>query len=381
MGAQSAISDALLVANSANGTNLLRQKQGKINAVTGVMSSAYSDQGIKWRWYTERVTGASATSKYFVYATGYRESPDEDLARTLRVTLTSVANSKGKYDATNKIINYTPLPDAISQWGIMGASSVDLNNGAQVYSYISDNGTSPSASTNQGSVASNGNITLGGAAVSLNILNVLNYSVSTPNRCVGNADKCNSTTQNKITYSTNLLEVSKKIKTACPNPAISYPVYKSSEQGGVITPGCYNSVIFDTDTSISASYTESNPANVYVKGNIEVAATVDVNTGKDPLALRIFSEGGTDAVFNQGTVANPTKFYGVVLSSTLKCTDLTTSASPAKSNVLMYYGGLVCDKLNFGYGTSIWWDELSGELTQAANVTRIWYVDKTEEIY
>lgn len=379
--AQTAISDAILVANSTNGTQRLRETLGETNSVTGVMNSAYSDQGLKWSWYTERISGASATSKYYVYATGYRVSPDEPLARTLRVTISSIANAKGVYDAGLNTIVYKPSPDAISQWGVMGSSKATMNDGALIKSYISDNGFTPTASTNQGSVASNGNIALNGTAVSVNMLNVLNYNTGTPNRCVGNATECAATPQNKITYQTDLTEVTKMVKAKCPNNAITYPVWKASTSGGVLNPGCYNVVVFDTDTSISSFYNETNPALVYVKGDVYVNAGVEVNLGRNPLALRIFSEGGSDATFKQGTITNPTKIYGVIISSTLACTDGTTTASPAASNLLVFYGGLVCDDVNLGNGTTFWWDELSGELTQNGNVNRMWFSTKVEELY
>ena len=391
MSAQSAISNALTVANSANGTQLLRQRQGGAvdsngnvtNQVTGVLPAAYSDQGLKWRWYSKRIPGSSATSKYYIFATGYRATPNDAQARTLRVTISSIANAKGFYSTGTKNITYTPGIDAIAQWGIMGTTGVVLNNGAKVYSYVSDRTLNPTSSTLQGSIASNGNISLGGTAVSVDILNILSYNAANPTRCVGNAEACADTQQNKHTYGTTAEEVTKKVKAQCPNPAYTYPVFRSSARGFVLTPGCYNTLVFDGNTTISGAYNENNPANVYVKGNIEISSGVDINNGRDPLGLRIFSEGGTKATFAQGsTAANPTKFYGVMISSTLVCTDGTNSASSAStSNLLYFYGGLVCDKLNFGPGTNLWWDELSGELTQNNNVNRIWYTEVVEEVY
>jgi hypothetical protein len=377
MGAQSAMANALSVANSPNGTALLAAATPS-NPVTGKLSAAYSDQGIKWSWSATRVNAA----KYYINAIGYRESSDEKLARTLRVTITPLTNVTGAYSTGTGKISYTARGDSTSQWGVMGSSSVTLNDGVKFKSYLSSNTLNPSVSTNQSKVASNGNISLGGTSLEVDSLNILNYSSGSSARCTTTAAKCAATTQVNTTYGTTLTDIGKKVRAECPAVAQTYPVWIASENSGVIAPGCYNTVVFDVDTKVNAFYTDTNPAKIYVKGNVIVGSGVNVNTGKDPLAFRLYSEGGSSVTLNQGTATNPTRFYGVVFTSTAKCTDATTSSNPlTNTNLLYIYGNLVCDDVNLGAGTNVWWDELAGEITEDGYVTRIWFATSVEEIY
>lgn len=380
LAADTAVSHALLAANSPDGTNILRSSQGFSNAKYGSLDEAYNgNQEIKWLWYTERISTSSATTKYYVIATGYSISPDEAGARTLRVTLTSVANMNAIYTPSSGIVYY-PKANAVSQWGMMGSSSVNLNTGVTIRSYISDQGYNPTVSTTQSQIASNGTITVNNAENAVNKLNFLNYSPAAPNRCTGTT--CNTYAQQNIAYSTNLQQLATAVAEAC--PLQTYPVWKASENGGTLAPGCYNSVLFDTDTHISAAYTESNPALVYIKGDIIVEPGVTVNEARSPMALRIYSQGGSDAIFKQGSTSDPTKFYGFVAGSVLNCTDQTTAATSVGTSVpsLVFYGSMACDTINLGGGTLVWWDELSTEFAaDTSNVRRLWYTEAYEELY
>jgi len=379
LAAETAVSQALLVSNSTNGTQQLLNHQGQANAVTGNLQNSYDQlQGIKWQWYTQRVSGSSATSKYYIIATGYSTSPTEAAARTIRVTITSVANMRATYTTTNGIVYY-PRPNAVSQWGIIGSSQIFLNTGAKVSSYISDTNFNPTVTTNQAQIASNGKVNIV-ANTGVNKVNLLNYSSAAPNRCVGTA--CSTYNQQQISYSTNLQEMASAVATAC--PLQTYPVWIASENSGLLAPGCYNSLIFDVDTSIASTYSGTNPANVYIKGDMIVNAGVTVNNAKSPQALRIYSQGGTNAKFNQGvSSSDPTKFYGVVAGSALTCTDGTVPATSVGGTATLYiYGSLACDVVNIGGKTQVWWDELSTELSgNTTNVRRLWYTEAYEELY
>jgi hypothetical protein len=387
MGAQSAISNAMTTVNSPNGTAFLRNHIGVSKSITGTVPAAYSDQGIKWRWYAERINNSSATNSFYIYATGYRTSPTEGLARTFRVTIDSLADTEADYVGGS--IRYSPGINAVSQWGIMGISQATLNNGVKVRSYVSDDTLTPETDTgkvtNQAYVASNGNITMGGSSVLVTGLNVLAYKETNPTRCVGNTTVCNATAKNNIPYTMSGEKVRAAVGDKCPAAADSYPTWVASENSGTLglgsTNGCYNSMIFDINTKIATTYTDSNPLNIYVKGNITVNSGVVVNTGTNPLALRLFSQGGFSAQFNQGTATDPTKFYGILTSNSLVCTDNTTSSTGSASNLLYIYGGIVCDKINFGYGTNLYWDELSGNYIYSGEVSRIWFITNTQEVY
>ncbi len=377
--ADAGINQALLVANSTNGSQALQDHQGVSNAVTGNLDPAYNGvQNIKWRWYTQRISNSLVTSAYYIIATGYSTSPTEQAARTIRVTLNSVTDMTATYSTSGGIIYY-PGSDAVSQWGILGSSSLTLNTGVNIKSYISDEILNPTSSTGQAQVASNGNITVGTSGAA-DMLNLLNYSSFTPNRCLGGS--CATYPQTKIAYATNLDQLAISVSNACPQQ--NYPVWIASANGGVLSPGCYNSLVFDTNTTIAPGYSSTNPDVVYIKGDVTVNPGVKVNDGTSPEALRIYSQGGTKAEFQQGTDPNyPTKFSGIVAGSVLTCTDDTTSSSVATGTPNLYiYGSLACDQVNLGGGTQVWWDELSSNIAgNTQNVRRLWYTVKYEELY
>lgn len=389
--AQSAISNALAVANNETagaGSSALAKYLGESKAVYGVLNSSDSDQGIKWRWYTQRINNSSATAQYYVIATGYRgNNPAQDpMARTLRATVSSLASVSGSYNINPSTgqsnVIYNSTGNGLAQWGIFGTESVNLNDGAQIKSYTSDTGTNPATSTGQAQIASGGNVFLNGPKVSLNKVNLLSYSSTKPNRCSGAG--CSIPYLNNINYSVSN-KVGRTVEEQCPNPAITYPAWVASENSGKIESGCYNTLLFDTNTIVSSYYNgTTNPADVYVKGNITVNPSVKVNDNGDPKALRIYSQGGDTALFKKGTAASPTKFYGIVSSATLRCTDESTNGTVTgalPNPNLMIYGSLVCSNVTLGAATTVWWDELAGEVQDSKNkINRVWWVASIEEI-
>jgi hypothetical protein len=107
-----------------------------------------------------------------------------------------------------------------------------------------------------------------------------------------------------------------------------------------------------------------------------------VNYGKTPLALRIYSQGGQDAKFIQGTIDNPTRLSAYIAGSVLRCTDGTDATSVQQGMKLYLYGSLACDTITVGGGTQVWWDELSANLSGSGeSVRRLWYTVEYEELY
>lgn len=408
LAAETAISDALMVANSQGGTKLLsdfKHKNGEGPSVSpvvkGEVSSAYSsgNGGQKWVWYTERVSDSSAVAQYYIHAWGFQNTPSDPYARHFRVKVASYANMKAAKKPDSTQITYYPDPDAVSQWGLLGSSAFTVNPGANLKSYISDIDTDATKDTRQGQIGSNGVVNMSSdpnnakfffgdanAGNSSRRINLLNWSAADElnpltNRCAGcsNAEKqyYDVVTKN---YRTDLTTIATTVETAC--PLQTYPVWKSSENNGVLVGDCYNSLIFDQDTTTPSSATEDTPAVVYIKGDVTVNAGVKVNYGKSPLALRIYSQGGQDAKFNQGTIDTPTRVSAYIAGSVLRCTDGTDSTSVQQGMKLYFYGSLACDTINIGGGTQIWWDELSANLSGSGeSVRRLWYTVEYEELY
>lgn len=399
LAAETAVSNALLVANSPEGTALLKSLS-KVdgptanNVIKGTVPEEYSsgNGGQKWVWYTERVNTSSAVDQYYIHAWGFQNTPTDPYARHLRVRVESVANMTASYTAATNQITYYPAADAVSQWGILGSSSFHANPGANLQSYVSDKTTDPDGASSginkgQGKIASNGVIFMGSSdffganSRTDGRINLLNFSASDTvlSRCTGDCSE-SAYTINKPTYRTDLTSIATAVEKAC--PLQTYAVWKASEQGGVLDAGCYNSLIFDADTVVPTSATEDSPAMVYIKGDVKVSAGVKVNYKKSPLALRIYSQGGSLAEFTQGTVSNPTRVSAYLAGSVLKCTDLTDSNSVPQGMTLYFYGSMACDSVNVGGGTQIWWDELSADLAgDTSNVRRLWYTTSYEEIY
>jgi hypothetical protein len=289
LAAETAISDALMVANSQGGTKLLNDLQAdgptSSNVVKGEVSSAYSsgNGGQKWVWYTERVSEGSAVAEYYIHAWGFQQKSSDPYSRHFRVKVSSYANMKAAKKADSTQITYYPAPDAVSQWGLLGSSAFTVNPGANLKSYISDKDSNATKDTRQGQIASNGIVNMSSdpnnakfffgdanAGNSSRRINLLNWSAADElnpltNRCAGcsNAEKqyYDIVTKN---YRTDLTTIATTVQNAC--PLQTYPVWKSSENNGVLQGGCYNSLIFDQDTATPTSATDVSPAVAYIKG-------------------------------------------------------------------------------------------------------------------
>lgn len=387
LAAETALSNAIMTANSPNGNTMLEAALSNdplsANTVKGVVDSVYSSgTGTqKWVWYTTKISETFGVNKYYVHAIGYTNTPNDAYARHYRAVIESISDSEATFNSAENVIVYTPNSDAIAQWGMFGYSSATLSGNVKIKSYLSDETLTPLGNgTGFGYVSSNGTITVGkGSDISIDYMNLLNWKNSNPDRCQ-TAEECDNIEKIELEYATALTKITTTVQTEC--PLTTYTDWVASQNNGVLEPGCYSSLLFDQNTTIPGIYNAVSPAKVYVKGDITVNANITVNNDKSPLGLQIFSETGTNAVFNKGTSSTPTKFYGYLTGASLNCTDNTNNQDSLANPVLQIYGVLACNSLNFGGGTELWWDEL----TLTANGTdneyrRIWYISKYEELY
>jgi hypothetical protein len=370
----SAISNALSVANNPAPINSTDTKdigdfQGLAKAAYGVSNSSpdpTSDEGkYKWLWYTEGVKDAVVGESYDIIAIAYKDQPNDVNAKTVRVRLQAMPTMSATYKDNGKIA-YGPTLMGSFSYGLLGTNGVTIGDGATVKSYNSAlqfNDPTAADDTRIGTVSSNANILVNGTdANSVSRIILLDgNSLNIPyDRCTTSAN-CDGKIES-FAYGVNLAEISNEVIKKCPNGASSYPDWKASVNGGVINPAtqgtCFNNMIFDQDTDVAQGYSSGKPVELFIAGNITVNAGIEVNQRADrrgPLALRIYSAAGTNAKFNSGTVADPTKFSGMVEGHNFACSDSGVAAAAGKK--LIFKGALACNTISFAGGTQAWWDQ------------------------
>jgi hypothetical protein len=381
--ADTAVNNAILAANSATvggttGTDILEAHRGVNNAAFGTVAASSSTLGVKWRWYTEQVATGGQRVYYYVYATGYLEDPEADNSRTVRVLLSSRVVSGAVVDSITGEIQYKASDQAVHQWGFMGVNGAIFYTGAKLNSYDSYQILSPSTSSDVAAVGTNVNLTLP-AGTGLDVFNQFGED-ETATRCNGTG--CTAVDTVIQPYTFGLSSLTDKVAEKCPLAASSYPNWVSSANSGLLTVSptarCFNTMVFDTDTSVPAASNPANPVIAYVKGNITVNAGVEVNTGEAPTALQLYSQSGNSALFTHGSTANPTVFKGLVAGASLACADTSPHAGSDVSN-LFVYGGLACNTLAFGTGSELWQDEGAANIKIDTDRT-IWSVSKYENM-
>lgn len=397
--ATSAVNNALVTANSSGGLAKLDAARSYATGVKGkymdsssssATTQGYSDQPVNWIWYAKK-TGNVDTQEYTIYATGYRESPTDTTARGLIAVIRSIKVASGTYASGTNMIDYTVDPYNITQWGMYGRDSVTLRSGAVVNSYDSEVELDPDYYTHQGTIASNGPITLGDP-VPVDRINELSITDTTPTRCVGSI--CDYTDKRQLDYTTSFNSVNSKMVAAkCNGAASSYTSFTSSTSGTVIPANtCFNNITINRNTTVASSATIAAPANIYFKGTLTITAGVSFNSKKSPQIARFFTDTGTSFTMMPGTVSAPTQFYGTVAGANLACND---NNQPASSSIFQrtgyIYGGLACKTLSYGGGSQLWFDEvlkdsakdptksaLDGTFTPAT--TEIWDLERIEDV-
>lgn len=369
-GIDSALSNALSVANSNPSTDLLASHIGVSNAVTGSLTATRSSYGSKWRWYTERVAVEGQPVSYYIYATAYSNTPSEDGAKTQRALLVPKIVSAANI-TTGGAIEYTSADTGSFQWGFFGYNQLKIP-GTVTGTYDSSRiPTFPATLDKTGTqVASAGTITL------TNTQGVSTFNKFGPggtSRCVGDAT-CTALETISQPYVANLGGVTVRVNLECPNTASSYPDYRASTSPYIV-PGCYNNVYFDADEELPAFASTNSPAKMYVKGNIIVSPNVRINNdGKAP-ALQIYSQAGTTAEFQAGTTGI-TFFNGMIAGNALTCSGTGTGTV---LNIRIY-GALACNKIIFDSNAVLAQDKESFSITSSTD-RNIWSYVKYENLY
>jgi hypothetical protein len=392
--ADNAISHALTLANSKKGQSGdgIEKHIGIANAVYGSIDAneidpINGDGQYSWRWYAEQVIDAKANLVYDIYASGYQNSPDDISARNFRVRIDSTVVEKAEY-TTSGTPFYVPTMAGVFAWGAFGSDSVIMksNSNIKVYDAAKNIGY-PSTSLRDGEIATNSVLTLNDP-VGINTAVFLNTGATIdPTRCTGTG--CTTHNLEKIEYGMSLSGISDTIQANCPLNSTAYTDWKASANAGKINdtvyPMCYNNIIFDQDTDVSLAYSTGRPAFMYAKGNITVEPGVEVNTqpttSQGPLALRIYSQAGTDFIMKRGTTANPTKMTALVAGPSLNCNIGQNLTTPNPHGTALY-GSMACKTSIIETGSEIWWDGQLAQVTHEGSPTsiKLWQINSYQEI-
>lgn len=391
--ADTAISHALTLANSKKGQEGqgLEKHVGVNNAVYGQIEANEIDPNgdgqYQWRWYAEQVIDAKANLAYDIYASGYQGSPTDPTARNFRVRLDSTVVESAKY-GNNGMIYYTPTLAGVFAWGAFGSDSVTMKTGSSIKTYDAAKTIGyPTINKADWKVATNGVMNLDNPLGLKSALFLSTGATIDPTRCTGSG--CFGRDMENLDYGMDLSTISDTIQTKCPANGNAYPDWRASVNGPVIndtaSPMCYNNIIFDTDTTVSAAYSTGRPAIMMAKGNITVEPGVEVNrqirTSQGPLALRIYSHLGTDFIMQRGTSANPTKMTAVVAGPSLNCNIGQNLTTPNPHGTALY-GSMACKTAIVESGSEIWWDDQLEQVSHEGSPTssKLWEIDLYEEL-
>lgn len=373
-----ALAHALQVANAPapnGGYDVLYNHQGAAKAVTGTAPGASSSYPVKWRWYSLRVASeGGAANSWYIYADAYKSSPSEVSSRHVRELLDPLTSKSATVEtvAGQQRIAYQANFGSAFQYGLSGVNGATINN-AQLYSYDSTASLTPSSSTGAAELATNQVLTLGDNT-SLNAFRQFNGATCTP---AANCPPTKRIAVRQERFNYNLNGVTLAIAAACPQDAAAYPSWSSSSNATGSNPlrdgQCYNTVRFDTN------YPQLlNRTRVYVKGDLNVDAGVQVNYQGSPENLQIYSQAGSAATFNNGSATSPTYFNAVVAGAGLGCRD--TATNPTSPSTLFIYGSLACSTINFGPSSTIWIDAAASNSTPSLNVSTV-YQPTYYEVY
>lgn len=124
--ADTAIANMFSTVNGTkNGQNKeLEKRIGINNAVYGTFSANEADPKIgdgqySWRWYAEKNSETSTGTTYNIYATGYKNDPDEPEARNLKVIISSTTAEKVFYNDEQKV-TYIATQGGSFAWSGLG---------------------------------------------------------------------------------------------------------------------------------------------------------------------------------------------------------------------------------------------------------------------
>lgn len=391
--ADTAIANMMTLANSGQNANATELKRhiGLENAVYGsfqanAIDPKTGDGQYSWRWYAESRVDSSTGTSYDIYATGYKTSPEEADARTIKVNISSTTTEGVSYTTDGKVTYNATLGGSFA-FAALGMQSVELGINGKVYTYNSaQNIGYPTLTTNRGQVATNGNVIMGtNSAANMGFLGRSAQDTAAGTLCTGTP--CATMHADTYQYSMSLVQSRKEALAAC--PSTGYPDWIASQNAGKISfsgaTKCYSNIVFDVDTTIPGGWTTGNPVTMYAKGNITVKPGVEVarqvQGTQGPYALHILASGSTNFTMERGTTANPTKFTGSVVGQGLYC-DIGGSSALTTLHGTAFYGSMACNSIKIQRDSTVWWDtQLSKVLKEgSATAKRIWATTSYEEI-
>lgn len=393
--ADSALANALIVANSDNNRNgvKLSSHQGLGKAAYGThhanaINPETGDGLYSWRWYVMPTPGRAPGEAYDIYATGFRENPDEEEARTVVATIQSSVIEGMQYesDGSISVVETTSGSAAVSA---TGKQNMQFLGTAKTYQYDSRaNIGYPSATTDteMGFISSNRAINI--VNPNTHLLMRGEHFKNVEDACVGNVCPEGIKVFSRPNAA-SFMASTERSHELCPDAASSYPDLRVSEQGGIVRvvdgDKCYNNIYFDVDTTLSGTYSTGRPAILYAKGNVVVSPGVEVakqvQRSQGPYSLHIITSGDSSQfTVQRNTAANPTKFTGIVVGDRLTC-DIGGPGT-TDGHGTSVYGSVACNNTIIRSGTQMWWDDQLQHTARDASSTtkRVWEIVNSQEV-
>lgn len=392
--ADTAIANMFATVNSAQNTKNkeLEKHLGKANARYGTFQANEIDPNIgdgsyTWKWWAEKPEGFSSGTTYNITAIGYLNEETEPEARTIRVEISSTTTEGVSYNTDNTVSYISTLGGSFA-FGALGTSRVETGENVVMNTYNSNNLQPISTLSDKGKIATNGSMLLGNGTKG--DLVFLGQALENINSTLCDGSACNNNRAISYEYSTALSYSRMQALEKCP-ASQSNPDWIASENNGVIsydsTPKCYNNIIFDVDTSLSAVFSTGNPATMYARGNVTIKPGVEVarqnSNVRGPYALQIIGSGATKFNLENGATTNPTKFTGVVVGANMECNIGTGSGtvSTATQHGTNLYGSVACHTVKIGKSATLWWDNQLDKVTKegSRDAKKIWTATNYEE--
>lgn len=391
-----AISNMFATVNSAQNTQnkALEAHLGKANAQYGTFQANEIDPNIgdgsyTWKWWAEKPAGFSSGTTYYITAIGYLNEETEPEARKVKVEISSTTTEGVSYNADNTVSYISTLGGSFA-FGALGTSRVETGKNVKMNTYNSNNMQPIVGLDVQGKIATNGSMLLGDGTKGDLIF--MGHTVDTSNETVCSGLACETNPRTNYEYSTALSYSRMQALAKCP-AGDSNPDWIASQHDGLIgydaNPKCYNNIIFDVDTKLSAVFSTGNPATMYARGNVTIKPGVEVSRQnsnvRGPYALQIIGSGATKFNIENGAQTNPTKFTGVVVGANMECnigTGAGTDGATATSYGTMLYGSVACHTVKIGNNATIWWDNQLDKVTKEGSPTakKVWSAVSYEEL-
>lgn len=394
--ADTAIANMFATVNGVQNRNNVEIEKhiGKAKARYGTFQANEIDPNIgdgsyTWKWWAEKPAEFATGTTYDITAVGYLNEETEPEARTLKVQISSTTTEGVSYDPDNSVAYIATIGGSFA-FGGLGTSRVETGENVKMNTYNSNNLQPITPLLDQGNLASNGSMLLGnGTKGKLIFLGLRANKVIDETVCSGTA--CGTNANNSYDYKTSLSYSRAQALAKCP-ASVTAPDWIASKNNGVIAYDsgvkCYNNIIFDVDTNLSAVFSTGNPAVMYARGNVTVKPGVEVSRQnsnvRGPYALQIVGSGATKFNMEHGQLTNATKFTGVVVGANMECNIGTGTGtdSTATNYGTNFYGSVACNTLKVGKNTTMWWDNQLDKVTKEGSLSskKIWSATSYEEL-